>query len=130
MKRTAIDPTDPVGVGSNPTPSVEEYLLGLRNINLTPRRAAMLKAHLLRPSITARAMAEAVGLPSHREANIQYGSLAWALAQAMDRKIPSGHDKVTLIARMAPPRSGGEWRWILHQNLKEALRIIFSDAAA
>jgi hypothetical protein len=115
----------PYGHSHRPTPTVHEYLSGLRRMIPTGTRLKMLGANLHAPdyAISATEMARRVFSCSwHGIANIQYGSLASALALKMRMPIPKGHYALTFVVRIGT-RSTGELEWVLHPSVVQALRL-------
>lgn len=101
-------------------PAVEEYLWALQAVAPTVRQRQMLQAHYDAPehTITATQMARAVGFNGFEAANLQYGRFAKRVRDALNWH--HGADLQIYIFNSFA-HYNGEWHWIMHPELAEAL---------
>jgi hypothetical protein len=101
-------------------PSVEEYTSALRSISPSERQKQMLRAHYDAPrhTITATQLARALKYKRSAPANLHYGLFAKRVRQALNwwhlRDI-----HICIFNTFS--HHHGEWHWIMHPELAEAL---------
>lgn len=107
-------------------PSVAEYEAAFRAIEerMTEKQRAMLRVHHRSPGAVTSAsrLAELVGYPNYRTANLHYGSLAKMLAGELG--IPEKDAvEVGILVDFVPPDSvaNEHYLWVLRPNVAKAL---------
>ena len=120
--------------GPSGFPCADEIRAALPHVPMNKAREAMLMAHLNAPDhiLTATELAQAAGYDDYGIANLQYGLLAYDLAQELEWTPGQKTNGVTTwtftLADDADKRerkSGGDvaghWRWKLRREVVEAL---------
>ncbi len=106
-------------------PSVEAYKRGLRQLEREGRipdnHRNMLIIHYNAPehTITATELAQKVGYKRFSAVNLQYGTLGKKLREVMNWQ---GLGQESHIIASFYPDESGEWQWIMHENLVQALK--------
>ncbi|NJL06437.1 MAG: hypothetical protein HC911_16340 [Chloroflexaceae bacterium] len=106
-------------------PSVADYKRGLQKLDREKRIAEnhrnMLIAHYNAPNhtITATALAQEVGYKRFTAVNLQYGTFGKKLREVMNWSGPGQESHI--IASFYQDETG-EWLWIMHDNLAQALK--------
>lgn len=110
----------------------DEYLLAFRTLKIGRLHQAMLRAHANAPArtMTATELAKAAGYESYETANSQYGTLARRIAEYLDIQ-PKLSDRreepvwTSILADGAEEgNEQGHWRWVMHTEVAQALRIL------
>jgi len=122
---------------SDPAPiaTVEQFkaaLLAVRDrVGISPKDLAMLRAHCRAPkhTVSTAGLAQEVGYPSYLAVNMEYGTLAHHVADALHvilPRAPSGdpHWWRTLAYGNAgaPQTDDGRYEWIMRPELVQALQ--------
>lgn len=114
-------------------PTVREYSEALRVSNLSPLHVEMLKAHASAgdDGLTTGELALAAGYSDYSAANLQYGICARLLGDVMDVSAPDSTirdaDVATgILATIGNPRASGEFVWVMHRELREAVTDILA----
>lgn len=112
-------------------PTREDYADGLRGADLTDRQRVMLQAHAAAgdAGLTATELAEVAGYRNFNTANLHYGKAGRLMAEAMDVTAPESRLRDDLVqtgilAHGGTPRADGEFVWVMHPELREALRVV------
>lgn len=110
-------------------PTVEDYTDGLRGAGLTDKQLVMLRAHAAAADagLTAQELAEVAGYRTFSTANLHYNKAGKLMAEAMDVTAPEtgpAEDQVLtgVLARGGPPREDGEFVWVMHPELRDAIK--------
>jgi hypothetical protein len=101
-------------------PSVEEYTSALRSISPSERQKQMLRAHYDAPrhTITATQLARALKYKRSAPANLHYGLFAKRVRQALNWW---HFQDIHICIFNTFSHHHGEWHWIMHPELAEAL---------
>jgi hypothetical protein len=119
-----IDPNARLGTPDNPTPGPKAYATALRRIELTNTQIRMLRAHFAAPGHTI-SMLEMSRIVFDRNrpgaANMQYGLLGAAIAEALELRIPKSHPRLCAIGLFRQKDARGHWPLAMHASLAEVL---------
>lgn len=112
-------------------PTTEDYTDGLRGAPLTEKQLVMLRAHAAAADagLTAEELADIAGYRNPNTANLHYGKAGRLMAEAMDVTAPDvkqGEDMALtgILARGGPVREDGEFVWVMHPELREAVKAV------
>jgi hypothetical protein len=106
-------------------PSVERYKDAFRQLRSTlpDNHVGLLRAHYLAPNhtITARALASAVGYSGHGSVNRQYGMFGARMRELLD--YTAGRQAAYIFTSFVAPgeQDNRETLWVMHQPVVQAL---------
>ena len=103
-------------------PTTAQYKAGLQRLDASihPNHRAMLLAHFRAPdhTITARELAKVADYKDWNGANLQYGTFAYNLGQAIGWSSSPDVQYSYIIADFTEPlEPGQEWLWHMHPDL-------------
>ncbi len=103
-----------------------DYMRALRSmLPLSPTYIRMLQFHYGQPdkTVTAAAMAEAMGFKSYGAANLHYGRLAGLVGHRIGwHPGKEDDDKIKLNVLATFRRTRGQWHWIMRDQLAQAIK--------
>ena len=105
-------------------PSVDDYVQAFKRIagKLTSNQKRMLEYHAAKDTpVTARELATLVGYKNVGGVNAQYGTVGSRLREASPSIARLEGQKSFAFASFDQP-PGEEWRWHLHEPVREALK--------
>ena len=111
---------------------MDEYVEALRSLKIGAHHAAMFRAHAnaTEQTLTATELAKAAGYDGYEIANVLYGKLGHEIADYLGLR-PQQYEKRNdpfwtsiLVEATKEPDEGGRWRWTMHPELVEALRVL------
>ena len=113
-------------------PSEAEFVEALRQARLTQPQLAMLNLHALagEAGLTETQLQHAAGYKSHETAQKSYARLGGLMADYLSVTYPGpetgeGWSEVQVLAFRDAPEDAAAAVWIMHQELREAVRMAF-----
>ncbi len=109
-------------------PSSAQYREAFATIRdqVTVNQLLMLQRHYHAPgrAITARRLAEQIGYANYGGVNIQYGTLAKRLCEALEVEVDGDHVSVLAMFVRDPSVEGGECQFIMRPQVAHALAAL------
>ena len=120
-------PSPNEGRNRKSVPAAADYTRALRSMLplLSPTYIRMLQFHYAQPekTVTAAAMAEAMGFKSYGAANLHYGKLARLVGNRIGwHPGKEEDDKIKLNVFATFRQSRGHWHWIMRKELAQAIK--------